>query len=72
MGIDLGGGGGRKHKKPGRSAPVSENLYIRLLVKLYRFLARRTDAKFNKGACRTTPRPWEVPLLAPLSPHARA
>merc|ERR1712060_119567 len=35
-------------KKSGRTAPVSENLYVRLLVKLYRFLARRTDAKFNK------------------------
>merc|ERR1712054_383817 len=40
MGIDI--------KKSGRKAPVSENLYLRLLVKLYRFLARRTDAKFNK------------------------
>ena len=49
MGIDLGGGGGRKAtKKSGRTGPVSENLYLRLLVKLYRFLARRTDAKFNK------------------------
>merc|ERR1712071_570984 len=26
----------------------SEDIYLRLLVKLYRFLARRTDAKFNK------------------------
>merc|ERR1719407_371246 len=49
MGIDLGGGGGRKAtKKSGRTGPVSENLYLRLLVKLYRFLSRRTDAKFNK------------------------
>merc|ERR1712054_370197 len=30
-----------------RKAPTSENVYIRLLVKLYRFLARRTESKFN-------------------------
>merc|ERR1712100_978587 len=28
-------------------APKTENVYVKLLVKLYRFLARRTDAKFN-------------------------
>ncbi len=48
MGIDLKAGGRKATKKSGRTAPVSENLYLRLLVKLYRFLARRTDAKFNK------------------------
>jgi large subunit ribosomal protein L18e len=31
-----------------RSAPKSDNVYLKLLVKLYRFLARRTDSKFNK------------------------
>ena len=45
------------HPHPPHSIPTdpkypafaqSENLYLRLLVKLYRFLARRTDAKFNK------------------------
>lgn len=47
MGIDINHR--RDHKKNGqREAPVSQNLYLRLLVKLYRFLARRTDAKFNK------------------------
>lgn len=45
MGIDLEKGG--RIKKGGRRAPVSENPYLRLLVKLYRFLARRTDSKFN-------------------------
>lgn len=45
MGIDLEKGG--RIKKGGRRAPKSENTYLRLLVKLYRFLARRTDAKFN-------------------------
>jgi len=48
MGIDIVAGGRKATKKTGRSAPVSENLYLRLLVKLYRFLSRRTDAKANK------------------------
>ncbi|KAK3279886.1 60S ribosomal protein L18 [Cymbomonas tetramitiformis] len=46
MGIDIEAGG--RVKKTNREAPKSENLYLRLLVKLYRFLARRTDAKFNQ------------------------
>merc|ERR1712150_195870 len=29
-------------------APKSGDIYLSLLVKLYRFLARRTDSKFNK------------------------
>merc|ERR1712216_788232 len=29
-------------------APVSENPYIRLLVKLYRFMSRRVECQFNK------------------------
>lgn len=45
MGIDLEKGG--RIKKGGRKAPKSENPYLSLLVQLYRFLARRTDAKFN-------------------------
>ncbi|KAI9787566.1 MAG: Replication factor A protein 1 [Geoglossum umbratile] len=35
-----------------RKAPKSENVYLKLLVKLYRFLARRTDSKFNKTVLR--------------------
>lgn len=35
-------------KKRARTAPASDNVYLKLLVKLYSFLARRTDAKFNK------------------------
>lgn len=31
-----------------RTAPKSENVYLKLLVKLYRFLARRTDSAFVK------------------------
>jgi large subunit ribosomal protein L18e len=45
MGIDLEAGG--RKKGASRDAPKSDNLYIKLLVKLYRFLARRTDSKFN-------------------------
>lgn len=30
----------------------SDNVYIKLLVKLYRFLARRTDSSFNKVILR--------------------
>ena len=45
MGIDIN----HKHdRKVHRKEPKSQNVYLRLLVKLYRFLARRTDAKFNK------------------------
>ncbi|KAI8086695.1 60S ribosomal protein L18-A [Halteromyces radiatus] len=45
MGIDI-----KKHhvKNSNRTAPKSNNVYLQLLVKLYRFLARRTDANFNK------------------------
>jgi len=46
MGIDLISGG--RVKNTNRVAPVSQNPYLRLLVKLYRFLARRTDAEFNR------------------------
>merc|ERR1711970_780155 len=45
MGIDIKAGG--RIRNSNRKAPTSENVYIRLLVKLYRFLARRTEAKFN-------------------------
>ncbi|KAJ3118809.1 hypothetical protein HK098_005831 [Nowakowskiella sp. JEL0407] len=46
MGIDLP----HKHhvKNTARNAPKSEDPYLLLLVKLYRFLARRTDSSFNK------------------------
>ncbi|KAG8863834.1 hypothetical protein FRB96_007671 [Tulasnella sp. 330] len=45
MGIDLEY---HHRRKPQRTAPVSKDPYLLLLVKLYRFLARRTDSKFNK------------------------
>ncbi|EJT49316.1 60S ribosomal protein L18-B [Trichosporon asahii var. asahii CBS 2479] len=49
MGIDI-----RRHhvKKGNRQAPKSEDPYLLLLVKLYRFLARRTDSRFNKVVLR--------------------
>jgi len=48
MGIDL------KHKKPThhRKDARSDNPYLKVLIKVYRFLARRTDAKFNKVILR--------------------
>merc|ERR1712188_326894 len=45
MGIVLKAGG--RVKNSNRTAPSSENVFIRLLVKLYRFLARRTGSNFN-------------------------
>ncbi|KAI0398775.1 ribosomal protein L18e/L15P [Xylaria palmicola] len=49
MGIDL-----NSHHARGthRKAPKSDNVYLKLLVKLYRFLARRTDSNFNKVVLR--------------------
>merc|ERR1712178_542753 len=49
MGIDI------KHKqdrKAVRKATKSDDLYLNMLVKLYRFLARRTDSKFNQVVLR--------------------
>jgi len=45
MGIDIEAGGRVKSKT---RVTTSTNPYVRLLVKLYKFLARRTDSKFNK------------------------
>ncbi|MBA0645242.1 hypothetical protein Goklo_013364, partial [Gossypium klotzschianum] len=45
QGIDLVAGG--KSKKTKRTAPKSDDIYLKLLVKLYRFLVRRTGRKFN-------------------------
>lgn len=50
QGIDLVAGG--RNKKKHRTAPKSENVYVKLLVKLYRFLARRTDSKFNAAVLK--------------------
>ncbi|KAK3674479.1 hypothetical protein LTR78_005565 [Recurvomyces mirabilis] len=49
MGVDLD----KHHVKSGhRRAPKSENPYLVLLVKLYKFLSRRTDSGFNKVVLR--------------------
>ncbi|KAJ8318135.1 hypothetical protein KUTeg_003226 [Tegillarca granosa] len=45
MGIDICHKNDRKVR---RKEPKSQDIYLRLLVKLYRFLARRTNAKFNR------------------------
>jgi len=49
MGIDLD-----KHhvRNTHRKAPKSDNPYLKLLVKFYRLLARRTDSSFNKTVLR--------------------
>eukprot|EP00080_Pristionchus_pacificus_P015561 PDM75581.1 rpl-18 [Pristionchus pacificus] len=49
MGIDIN----HKHdRKARRTAPKSEDPYLRILVKLYKYLARRTGAKFNEIVLR--------------------
>merc|ERR1712071_82277 len=45
MGIDISH---KKDRKSRRTATKSNDLYLNMLVKLYRFLARRTDSKFSK------------------------
>merc|ERR1719197_344009 len=46
MAIDIRAGGRLKNSR--RTAAKAPNLYVRLLCRLYKFLARRTDAKFNQ------------------------
>merc|ERR1712088_93964 len=48
MGIDIRHNKGAYKRRPHRSAPASDDIYLALLVKAYRYLARRTDAPFNK------------------------
>merc|ERR1712228_748386 len=49
MGVDIRH---NKDRKVRRTWAKSDDIYLRLLVKLYRFLARRTDAKFNEIVLR--------------------
>merc|ERR1712243_71131 len=49
MGIDIDHS---KFRKARRKEPKSYDIYLALLVKLYRFLARRTNSKFNKVVLR--------------------
>jgi len=46
MGIDLKAGGRRTGHKSSMKEVKSKNPYNRLLIKLYKFLYRRTDSKF--------------------------
>uniref|UniRef100_A0A803JD66 Ribosomal protein L18 n=1 Tax=Xenopus tropicalis TaxID=8364 RepID=A0A803JD66_XENTR len=45
MGVDIRH---NKDRKVRRKEPKSQDIYLRLLVKLYRFLARRTNSSFNR------------------------
>ncbi|XP_032592343.1 60S ribosomal protein L18 [Drosophila grimshawi] len=45
MGIDINH---KYDRKVRRTEPKSQDVYLRLLVKLYRFLQRRTNKKFNR------------------------
>merc|ERR1712070_238031 len=71
MGIDLNKHG-RNRTRHFRKA-VTPNLHHGLLIKLYAFLARRTDAKFNKivhkrlNQSNTTRYPISVSRLAKLA-----
>uniref|UniRef100_A0A2K5MQU7 Large ribosomal subunit protein uL15/eL18 domain-containing protein n=1 Tax=Cercocebus atys TaxID=9531 RepID=A0A2K5MQU7_CERAT len=46
MGVDIHHNKDRKVHQ--RKEPKSQDIYLRLLVKLYRFLARRTNSTFNQ------------------------
>jgi len=46
MGIDLKAGGRRTGHKSSTKVIKTANPYVRLLIKLYKFLARRTDSAF--------------------------
>ncbi|ELW47918.1 60S ribosomal protein L18 [Tupaia chinensis] len=45
MGVDIHH---NKDRKVRRKEPKSQDIYLRLLVKLYRFLTRRTNSTFNQ------------------------
>ncbi|PHJ17249.1 60s ribosomal protein l18 [Cystoisospora suis] len=72
MGIDLEHRG--RKKKGGRKAVKSANPYLRLLVKLYQFLARRTNSKFNRVILKRlmSPKRLKAPIsLSRLSRHMK-
>ncbi|KAH0518523.1 60S ribosomal protein L18 [Microtus ochrogaster] len=48
MGVDIRH---NKDRKVRCKEPKSQDIYLRLLVKLYRFLARRTNSTFNQIVC---------------------
>ncbi|XP_074990916.1 large ribosomal subunit protein eL18 isoform X1 [Calonectris borealis] len=71
MGIDIRHNRDRKVR---RREPKSQDIYLRLLVKLYRFLARRTNSAFNKVILkrlfmsRTNRPPLSLSRMHPISP----
>jgi large subunit ribosomal protein L18e len=72
MGIDLKGRSRRS--TPGRQEAKTDNPYVRLLVKLYKFLARRTGSKFNETIVKRliTSRRNRAPLsLSKLIEHMK-
>ena len=72
MGIDLYKKG-RIQSKVGRKVTTT-NLYHRLLIKLYAFLARRTDSKFNKivhkRLCQSNTTRYPI-SISKLAKHAK-
>jgi len=68
MGVDIKSGGRIKVRK--RTAVKGDNPYLKLSVKLYKFLARRTESKFNKTIAtrlcgtRTQKMPMSIQKLA--------
>ncbi|CDR97119.1 60S ribosomal protein L18, putative [Babesia bigemina] len=71
-GIDLKKGG--RVKKPGRKALVSKDPYLRLLVKTYKTLARRTSSAFNRTVLKRLlmPRRFKAPIsLSKLIKHMK-
>jgi len=65
MGIDQKAGGRVKTNR--RTEVHGDNPYLKLLVKLYKFLSRRTDSKFNK--CIATRLCMTRVQKAPMSVH---
>lgn len=65
---------GGRVKKPGRKDLVSKDVYLRMLVKTYKTLSRRTNSAFNKTVLKRliTPRRFKVPIsLSKLIKHMR-
>jgi len=65
MAIAIKNKGKKTHKrKNGRSVCKSKNPYLKLLCRLYGFLSRRTDSKFNAVIAKRLmkARRWKAPL----------
>ncbi|KEP61008.1 UNVERIFIED_CONTAM: ribosomal protein RPL18 [Hammondia hammondi] len=69
MGVDLERNG--RKKKGGRRTVKSQNPYLRLLVKLYQFLARRTNSRFNAVVLKRLMNPKRLKAPMSLSKLAR-